>query len=149
MDLVKLLDQRREDILTEATASLAHARQSHYAGSASANRDRLARLYDLTVTAVRDRNLTPMLEFAQQLARDRHQDGFDLQEVQTAFNVLEEAIWKAITKGLKGKDYPQAFGLTSTALGAGKAALAREYVSLASQTRVPTLDLTELFQSTY
>jgi hypothetical protein len=149
MDLAKLLEQHRDAIITEATAALGHARQSHYADSAAANHDRLARLFDLTLGAVRDRNLTPMLEYAQQLARERYKDGFDLQEVQTAFNVLEEAIWRAITKGLKGKDYPQAFGLTSTALGAGKAALAREYVSLASQTRVPTLDLTELFQSTY
>ena len=38
-----------------------------------------------------------MVEYAQQIAKERYADKFDLQEVQSAFNMLEEVIWKTIT----------------------------------------------------
>jgi hypothetical protein len=44
--------------------------------------------------------------------------------------------------------YAEALGLVTTALGAGKDALARAYVSLASETHAPSLDLTPLFDGT-
>jgi hypothetical protein len=40
----------------------------------------------------------------------------------------------------------EAAGLLTTVLGAGKDALARTYVSLASEQHVPSLDLGALFQ---
>ena len=50
---------------------------------------------------------------------------------------------------LEPAQYPEAFGLVSTALGAGKQALAIEYVALASRNReVRSLDLTALFKGT-
>jgi hypothetical protein len=99
---------------------------------------------------VTNRDLVPMLDHAREVARERFQDRFDLQEVQTAFNVLEEVIWRWITARLEPPDYPEAFGLASTVLGAGKQALGVEYVSLAShQGGVQSLDLSALFKGTY
>ena len=40
----------------------------------------------------------------------------------------------------------RALGLVSTVLGAAKDSLARAYVSLASQTKAPSLDLSALFK---
>jgi hypothetical protein len=42
----------------------------------------------------------------------------------------------------------QALGLVGTVLGAGKDSLARTYVTLATQTRAPSLDLRALFAGT-
>jgi hypothetical protein len=88
-----------------------------------------------------------MVEYAQKIAKERHQDNFDLQEIQSAFNILEEVIWKTITSDMSSEDYPEAFGLASTVLGAGKEAMAVEYVSLVSNRKnIKSLDLSELFQ---
>jgi hypothetical protein len=65
--------------------------------------------------------------------------------VQTAYNVLEEAIWLRILKDLQPAQYAEALGLVSTVLGAGKDALARTYVSLASKAKAPSLNLQSLF----
>lgn len=148
MNLVQLLGQDRTEIIKEATDALSRASLKHYDASGIArNRDRLARLYGLALACVENRNLIPMVEHAREIARERHREGFNLREVQTAFNVLEEMIWKHITEELAPTDYPEAFGLTSTVLGAGKQALAVEYVSLASQKRgIESLDLRALFK---
>jgi hypothetical protein len=150
MDLLQLLETSRAEIVGEAAEALSHARLKHYDIDAEQTRERLATLYDLTVECVRQRNLDPMAAHANALAKDRHRMGYDLHEVQTAFNVLEEVIWKRITAELTPQQYPEAFGLTSTVLGAGKEALAVEYVSLAGRGRkAETLDLSALFSSTY
>ncbi|MHB8839204.1 MAG: hypothetical protein ACYC7F_09665 [Gemmatimonadaceae bacterium] len=49
------------------------------------------------------------------------------------------------TGELPPAQYAEALGLMSTVLGAGKDALARTYVSRASKSRAPTLNLQSLF----
>jgi hypothetical protein len=68
--------------------------------------------------------------------------------VQTAFNTLEEAMWKRVVADVPPAELAEAIGLLSTTLGFGKDALARRYVSLASARHVPTLDLSALFVGT-
>ena len=46
----------------------------------------------------------------------------------------------------KRQELARALGLVSTVLGAAKDSLARAYVSLASQTKAPSLDLSALFK---
>ena len=150
MDLGQLLDETHEEIVAEAAEALARAQLTHYDESTGdQNRERLASLCDLARRCVRERNLLPMVEYSHEVARSRYRDGFDLGEVQTAFNVLEEAIWKRITARLPPESYPEAFGMASTVLGAGKQALALEYVNLVSHARtMETLDLTAMFKGT-
>ena len=147
MNLVQLLETRSKEIIDNAAQSLLCARLRHYEiiGTRE-NRQRLARLYGSAVECVKQRDLIPMLEYARQVARERYPSSYDLQEVQTAFNLLEEEIWKRITEELTPTDYPESFGLISTVLGAGKQALAAEYVALASHRNkeAPSIDLNAL-----
>jgi hypothetical protein len=148
MDLPLLLAQSKEPIVSDALAGLARATLPHYSASdAEQNRDRLTRLYELTRECVVARTLIPISEYARDVARERYQAGFGLQEVHAAFNVLEEVIWRSITKELAPVQYPEAFGLVSTVLGAGKQALALEWVALAGHNKaVQSLDLSALFK---
>ena len=66
--------------------------------------------------------------------------------MQTAYNVLEEVVWKRIFWNLPPEQLAEALGLVSTSLGAAKDRLAQEYVSLASKTRAPSINLEELFR---
>lgn len=149
MALTELLAARRDRIVEEALAALDRAHLAHYeATDEPERRERLTALYDLAAEAVTSRNLTRLLHHAERVARARFADGYDLTEVQTAFNVLEERLWSALVEELPPAELARAVGLVGTALGAGKDRLAATYVELVSRGRVPTLDLAALFAGT-
>ncbi len=149
MNLHSFLRDSRQDLLAEAVASVKRARLEHYEKAGTDRiRERLDDLLSLTITAVADRSLAPMVAHADAVALERFEGGVDLAEVQTAFNVLEEVVWLRILKSLPAAEQAEALGLVGTVLGAGKDALARKYVSLATRTRTPSLDLQALFSGT-
>lgn len=149
MDINQLLHDQSSDILSDAEAAIARARLAHYEKSGTEHtHQRLKALFTLASRAVKEKNLGPMVAHAETIGRERFEAGFDLSEVQTAFNVLEEAIWVRILKNISPNDLAEALGLISTVLGAGKDTLARTYVSLASKTKAPSLNLQSLFAGT-
>jgi hypothetical protein len=146
MDLVQLLHDRGEEIIAEAQKAMERTHlKSYEKGGAEQTRQRLTALYVLTVRAVKEKNLGPIIAHSETVASERYASGFDLWEVQTAFNVLEEAIWMKILKELSPAQFAESLGLVSTVLGVGKDTLARRYVSLASKTKAPALNLQSLF----
>ncbi len=146
MNIHELLHNEAASILSEAEGAIARSRLRHYEeGGKEQTHQRLKALLVLTTRAIQEKNLGPIIAHAEQVASDRFQAGFDLWEVQTAFNVLEEAIWKKILSTMQPSAMAEALGLVSTVLGAGKDALARAYVSLASRTRASSLNLESLF----
>ncbi len=149
MDLNLLLQSRREQILAEAVRSVDRARLEHYERVGDAVvRQRLGDLLALVLGALRNRDLGPVLAHAEAVAVQRFEAGVDLAEVQTAFNVLEEILWRRILQELPAQAQGEALGLVGTVLGAGKDRLARTYVSLATRTHTPSLDLQALFAGT-
>jgi hypothetical protein len=149
MDTAEFLTRERETIVGAAEAALARTRARHYetAGADEVHR-RLEALFDHLLNALGSRDLGPVLAYAEQVAQERFNAGYDLSEVQAAFNALEEATWSRVFAGLEPMHFAEALGLVGTILGAAKDALARKYVSLASKTHVPSLDLHALFAGT-
>lgn len=149
MNVAELLTRDATDLIEGATDTVLRARLGHYAAR---GRDEVRRyvadLYDRLVTCVASKDATAMIEHARAVAEARFAAGFDLQEVQTAINVIEETVWKRILAELPPDEFATAIGLVSTVLGMGKDALARTYVSLATSSRAPSLDLKALFRGT-
>jgi hypothetical protein len=149
MPVEDLLTQERSDVLEEAYGALERLHAVHYEQSGEEfTRERLAELFDLVVTALRDRELEQVSHYCEAIAEQRFQAGFGISEVQTAFNVVEEAMWRHVVAGVPPDELAEAVGLLGTILGFGKDALARTYVSLASHRRVPSLDLSAMFAGT-
>lgn len=150
MDLNELLLRNQSRAIEEALQGLSRAALPHYSADQLAqNQLRLETLYDLCVQCIGKRTLIPICAHARLIASERHRDGFDLREVHTAFNVLEEVIWRLITMNLQPPQLVQALGQASTVLGAGKQALAIEYVNLAGhREKGQTLNLAEMFKGT-
>lgn len=147
MDLIELLDKEGEQIINEATASLTRCDLTHYKEAGHAvSRERLDELFRLTVLGIRDRNLVPVIDHMARVAGQRFHAGYTIREVQIAINVLEEAIWNHIVQNTPPEELAEALGLASTVLGAAKDSLARTYVSLASMSKAPSLDLSALFE---
>jgi hypothetical protein len=149
MNVDVMLREAEPQILDEAQANLqrSHARHYEAAGDTFA-RDRLAGLFDLVVEAIRGRDLAAMGTYCDQIAVERFNAGFDVSEVQDAFNALELAMWRKVVATEPDVDLVEAIGLLSTVLGFGKDALARTYVSLASKRHVASLDMSALFRGT-
>jgi len=149
MTLLELLQERQTEILEATYEAVKRSQLKNYEKAGDEHtHQRLKALFVLTVRAIKERNLGPMIAHAETIAHDRFSAGYDLSEVQTAFNVLEEAIWLNILKHLPATEYAQALGLVSTVLGAGKDCLARRYVSLASKTKSTSLNLQSIFSGT-
>jgi hypothetical protein len=145
-DTAAFLTRERDPILDAAGAALARMHAHHYEqAGAEEVRERLSVLFDQLIDGVAARDLGPIVAYARQVAEQRFAAGYDLSEVQTAFNALEEATWTRVLEKLDSSQFAEALGLISTVLGAGKDALARRYVSLAANKHAPSLDLRALF----
>jgi hypothetical protein len=146
MDTAEFLTRERQTTIDAAEAALMRAHSPPYeSADASEVRQRLETLFDYLLEALRGRNLGQIVAYAQQVAQERFSAGYNLSEVQTAFNALEEATWSCVFTELQPQQFAEALGLVSTILGAAKDALAREYVSLATNRHAPSLDLQALF----
>ncbi len=147
--LLKLLKDEEAPLLEEAREAVERTRMRRYEESGRAvTAEWLKALHALVIQAVGTRHLEGIVDHAREVARERYAAGFELSEVQTAFNVLEEAIWHRILRTIPPDQQATALGLVSTVLGAGKDTLARTYVSLASSTHAPSLNLQALFKGT-
>jgi hypothetical protein len=149
MDTAGFLVHERRTIVREAESALTRLHERHYESlSVSEVEKRLEVLFDELVDAVSKRDLSSVVAYACTLAQERFDAGFDLSEVQAAFNTLETATWTRMIADLEAEDLAEALGLVSTVFGVAKDALGREYVSLATRGRAPSLDLTALFEGT-
>jgi len=149
MDCAALLLDHRSSILAESYVVLERSHVHHYeAAGEEFTRQRLEALFDLVVTAIANRDLAGVSAYAVTVAEERFAAGFDISEVQAAFNALEEAMWRQIVAESAPQDLAEYTGLMNTVLGFGKDVLARTYVSLASRRHVRSLDLTAIFAGT-
>jgi hypothetical protein len=147
MKLREILVNNQTEVINEAFELLQRSHLTHYDSSrADENWQRLAKLFDLTINGIITKSLVEMVNYSEKVAKERFESGFDLHEVHTAYNVLEEALWKSIIKEIDSSEMAESLGLISTILGPGKESLALAYVSLASKQKVKSLNLTQLFK---
>ena len=146
MDIINLLDKYYEEIIQEACKAVGKVKLKTYTKAGQElTQKKLEDLYKKIIQCARKKELIPMLNFTEKIAKERYAAGYDLYEVQTAINSLEVAIWARIFKNIRPEKLAEALGTVSTILGAGKDNLARTYVSLATKTKTPTLNLHSLF----
>jgi hypothetical protein len=146
MNTSEFLRRHRSEIVDAAEAALIRLGVRHYQAAEEGEvLRRLDGLFDHVLDSLASRDLGSMVAYAESVAEERFNGGYDLSEVQTAFNVLEESIWTYAVGILEPGQLAETLGLVSTTLGCGKDALARKYVSLATRTHVPSLDLRALF----
>ncbi|HEY6906694.1 MAG TPA: hypothetical protein VI230_04460 [Ignavibacteriaceae bacterium] len=147
MNIIECLRQNQIEIIRSAFDSLLRSNLKHYsASSANENWQRIEKLFDLAFNSIKDKSLVEMIAYSEKIAAERFDSGYDLHEIHTAYNVLEEELWKVILRELEPKDLGKALGLVSTILGTGKETLALTYLSLTGKSKTRSLDLSELFK---
>lgn len=142
----EVLTQARDEVLEEAFGALQHTAPAHYEQQGeSFTRARFGELFDLVVSTIGTRELGPLSTRVEGIATERFGGGFDISEVQAAFNALELAMWRRLVASTPPEELAESIGLLSTVMGFAKDALARRYISLASDRHVQSLDLSALF----
>jgi hypothetical protein len=142
MTITELLLTRSLGIMAKASNALsrAHLRSYEKAGEEATNQ-KLQALYNHVTLCVESKNAAPLVKYVEDIARTRFFHGVQLSEVQTVFNVLEEAIWKEMQTTMTPEEFVDGVGVLSTVFGLGKDALARAFLALASKRHAPTLDI--------
>lgn len=149
MDLVERLEPGFDTLVDQAAAALDRAGLTHYQGAGpEATRERVAALLTAVLDSLRRGSPVPVVEHADRVARERYHAGFWIEEIQVAFNTLEEALWRFLT-GDPADDALAAelaadLGRIGAVLGSGKDQLARTYVELVSHRHSPAVDVQAL-----
>jgi hypothetical protein len=119
--------------VAEALTMITEARLEHYdAAGLPTVRQRLTRMLDVALSCLEAGEANEIIVYMTRIGRERFSAGYDLLEVQTSANVMEEALWRRIPSLVAPAEVPRALGLVSSLFSAGKDALARTYVSLAA-----------------
>jgi hypothetical protein len=149
MSVKAVLAGAADQIVDEAYTQLHPSIHPHYhALGEEVTRGYLTELFNLVLGGVERREAVHLVQHAELIAEQRFHSGFDLAEVQAAFNALEQAMWRQIVQLETSTDLLASVGLLSSVVGAGKDALARTYVNLASYRHAPHLNVAALYQGT-
>jgi hypothetical protein len=149
VDTAEILTQHAEELIDAATQAVLGSRLTHYtSGGHDALRGHIAALYGCLLRCVSAEEAAPMVAHARSIADQRYATGFELQEVQTAINMLESTVWRHLVRELPAASFADAIGGISSILGMGKDALAQSYVALAAGRHAKALDTPALFRGT-
>jgi methylmalonyl-CoA decarboxylase len=134
VEVSAVLAAAEDQVVDETVAALAHRGPALDDSSSPEQRRRDVRqLFGLVLRCVREGRAEPIIRPSEQIAAHSFAAGLDLDAVQGEFNVLAEVMWRHVASSLTGTQLAQALGLVNGVVGAGKDALARAYVALASQ----------------
>ncbi len=141
MNIADFIESNAKSIIAAADAAITRRHLQHYEDSTpGVVPSRVATLLRLAVRSLRERRLDAIERYMDSVADERHNAGFELREVQSAINAIEEAIWSLITHERHPTEQIDDLGLVGLVFGAAKDALARRYASFASATVALKMD---------
>jgi methylmalonyl-CoA decarboxylase len=132
VDVSAVLASAEVQVIDEAVASLQERGQAGQSHRPDERRRDVRQLFRLVLRCMRARRAEPIIRPSEQVAAHCYAAGLDLTEAQGAFNVLAEALWSHLAGALAGEQLVQELGLLYAIVGAGKDAMARIYVALAT-----------------
>ena len=135
MDTSAVLASVEDRVIDEAVAALAQSDQARQSPLPDGRRREVRQLFRLVLRCVRAGRAKPIIRPSEQIAAHCYAAGIDLAEVQGSFTVLAEVLWRQLAGALAGEQLVQALGLLTAITGAGKDAMARTYVALATRDR--------------
>jgi methylmalonyl-CoA decarboxylase len=133
-----VLADARDRVVGEALAALNERDQAGCLGSSPAERRQdMEHLFELIQRCVHEGHCEPIIGPSQQMAADRFAAGIEIAEIQAAFTVLENVLWRHLADAVSADQRLETLRLVTVILGAGRDSMARTYVSLASHAGHP------------
>jgi hypothetical protein len=135
VDASAVLASAEDRVIDEAVAALAQRDQVRQSSAPDGRRRDVRQLFRLVLRCMRAGRAEPIIRPCEQIAAHCYAAGIELAEEQGAFNALAEVLWRHLAGGLAGEQLVQALGLLNAIVGAGKDAVARTYLALATRDR--------------
>jgi hypothetical protein len=134
MTLIELLHQKPDLILLDSTDNLVRSNLTHYKKLNPENiRLRLMHLFQTLITCVETGSCGEMVKFMDKVSEERFESGFEIHEVQTAINILEESLWRNIGKFVDNDKQVNAMKEVTCILSKAKDEMANEYAMLSKE----------------
>jgi hypothetical protein len=129
MTFMELLKTNPDKILFDATEFLSRSNLENYNKlNPERLRAKLARLYFITRECAEQNSHEPVAKYISEIAPNRFESGFELYEVQTAINILEECFWKNIVEKVDENEKLHALVKSHEILCAAKESLAKSFM---------------------
>jgi methylmalonyl-CoA decarboxylase len=135
VDVSAVLASAEERVIDETVATLTQRDQTRQSPRSDERRRDVRQLFRLVLRCVRASRAEAIIRPSEQIAAHGYAAGIDLIEGQRAFNVLAEVLWRRLASALAGEQLVQALALLNAIVAAGKDAMARTYVALATRDR--------------
>jgi methylmalonyl-CoA decarboxylase len=135
VDASAVLASAEDRVIDEAVAALAQHDVACQSPLPDDRRRDARQLFRLVLRCLRAGRAEPIIRPCEQIAAHSYAAGIELTEVQGSFNALAEVLWRHLTGALADEQLVQALGLLNAIVGAGKDAMARTYVALATRGR--------------
>ncbi len=127
-----ILVRTGDRVIGDAVAALEQRDQARRGVPSPAERRRdVEYLLELVRQCLHQGRSDPIITPSEHLAADCFRAGIDLSDVQAAFVVLQDVLWRHLSAALPGDQQVETLRLVNAILGTGKDALARTYVALA------------------
>jgi methylmalonyl-CoA decarboxylase len=133
VEVSAVLASAEEQVVEEAVVGLAQLDQIHPRASSTDERRRHVRqVFGLMLRCMHEGHAESIIKPSAQIAAHCFASGTGLEEVQDEFSVLGQVLWHHLAGSFSGGQLVQALELVHAVVDAGKDALARTYVALAS-----------------
>lgn len=134
MKLLEMLYNKPDLILLDSTDCLVRAHLEHYeAITPELIRSRLNRLLQALTKCVEINSTDGMIKYMNKVSDERFEVGYEVHEVQTAINILEECLWKKIQQHVDNDQQTAAMKQVTRILDTAKEELASEYALLSKE----------------
>lgn len=131
MTLLELCYNKPDLILLDSTDSLIRADLPHYVDlSPGLIRFRILKLQQALIKCIENQSCDKLLEYMKTVAVERFNQHYDLYEILTVINILEESLWKRISEFVDDDEKYKAMKKVSYLFNAAKEKLISEYASL-------------------
>jgi methylmalonyl-CoA decarboxylase len=138
VDASAVLADAEDRVVDEAVTALTQRDQARPQSRGPEEcRRHVRQLFGLVLRCVREGRAELIAKPSVQIAAHCFAAGVDLAEVQGEFNVLTEVLWRHVAGSIAAQQQVQALGLVNAIAGAGKDAMARTYLALASRAGDP------------
>jgi len=126
--LENLLRENEQTIIEKAAVNLGNYRLKNYEMAKLSEIEWwLGALFLALCDSIDKKNLEPFLKYSEKLGKARAEKGFDLKEVQIAYNLLEEHIWEIVLEKGNPKTRVEDLVQISEIVAAGKDKLTKWY----------------------
>ncbi len=97
--LIKLIEEHKEELLMRTCNKLQRFSQSHYESIAyEKHLEREELFLNVLLHTLQDETSDSLPEYVRQLVGERANEGYQLKEIEEAFDIVEDTLWEVLPK---------------------------------------------------